>query len=436
MTKTDRHTRSYGELNVNTSDIVYLQIKETEIYRHIFLFLYPKVKSWILQDQNAKKTTGFTFFKVREVVNYLLDYHSEFKKKYEGSKVRKAYRAHTNTPLVLKRLERLVDLELLEKSDVKVKSLRNDTLITDLYDVTPRGKMVTLTIGLQDPKNFIPHSQEDNRILSFLLEEWLDLLPNGYRSIDNYYYHFLVDLMKGCIGKYRNTVISFINLFQEYDHGYDINFSDLRAKTNFILYCRLTKDSEFKTLFFKTLSDHNVLHLMGSEFQLAESQARQFMHPKIRLIKRQFKLDVENMFEVKCSDYLKHDSSNIREYQWQIKNKKMNTTNEEISKDELVDSVCKEVILDFNIKNQWEEERYKNLSDFVKITTLIKCSHCNHVYSMAIEIENALLSDIICKHCNNKDVIALYDFENETNSQYHKRLLSRFPWMSKDNDRN
>lgn len=422
--------RGERELNVNTSDIVYLNIEETQIYRDIFTFLYPKIKRGVLRDHDDIEKVS-TFFRVREVVNWLLDHNREFRKKYAGSKVTKSYRAHTNTPLVLKRLQRLIDLELLEKSDIRVKSLRNDTLVTDLYDVTTRGKMVTLTIGLQDHKNIVPHSQEDNGILSFLLNEWLDLLSPGYRSIDNYYYHFLVELMQNCIGKYRDIVISFIDLFQEYDHGYDINFSDLRANTNFILYFSIARDSEFKTFFFKILHDHNISSLTRPEFHLTESQARQYMHPKIQLIKRQFKLDVENRIELMCSHHLKYDSSEMREYQWQIKNKKMNATCEEMSKDEVIDSVLKEVILDFNIKNQWEEERYKNLSDFVKITTLIKCSQCGHIYPMAIEIENALLSNIICKYCNNKDIIELYDFENETNNHYHQRLLSRFPWMHK-----
>ena len=83
-----RQSRSTRELNVNTSDIVYHQTKETEIYRDIFRFLYPKVRTWILKKDNMEKVDNY--FRVREVVNWLLDNHREFREKYASSKENKS----------------------------------------------------------------------------------------------------------------------------------------------------------------------------------------------------------------------------------------------------------------------------------------------------------------------------------------------------------
>lgn len=390
------------ELNVDTSDIVYPRNKETDIYRDIFKFLLQDVKNWVLQQNQSEVKKIDTSFKMRELVNWLLENNYEFIKRYAGSKETKSYRAHTNTPVVAKRVDKLVELRLLEKSSVKVESLRNKELETYLYDVTNIGKMVTLTTGIQN-KTINQYSAEGGIILKFLLDEWLHYLPANYRSPENYYYNFLTEMMTNCIGKYEDIITNFIDLFQEHYNGYDINFSDLRTKTNFLLYSKMIIDSDFKILFYKILYEHHVSYLMN--LLLDEPLARQVMAPKIQLIKQQFKIDVENIIERICSEYLKYNPPRMRLSKWQERNKKSKLDLRNLSKSEIEKIDLEEVILDFDIKNNWEEERNKNISNFDKITAMMECPYCYSIYPLSFEIENKLISDIICIHCKKSSIM-------------------------------
>jgi hypothetical protein len=161
-----------------------------------------------------------------------------------------------------------------------------------------------------------------------------------------------------------------------------------------------------------------------------ESLAREFMASARHLLRFQFKLDVENYLEETLSELLKHESYNVRELQWMKRSGKKNISLREISKDSNRENIEKEIVLDFEIKNQWEMERNKNLSHYDRITLVVKCLQCNLIYPISFGHEKELLNKTRCKNCQTTS-IGLYDFENESNNEYSNRLLIRFPWMKR-----
>lgn len=56
-------------------------------------------------------------------------------------------------------------------------------------------------------------------------------------------------------------------------------------------------------------------------------------------------------------------------------------SNEEISRLKNRMSISKEIVIDFQIKSQWEEERNNNLSNYDVISALVKCPQCYQIYS-------------------------------------------------------
>lgn len=79
-------------------------------------------------------------FKLRELVNWLLENYSSFINEFKGDKTSKSYRAQQKTSFVKKRLYDLIGLELISEHE-SVKSDKND-LETMMYKFTEKGIIV------------------------------------------------------------------------------------------------------------------------------------------------------------------------------------------------------------------------------------------------------------------------------------------------------
>lgn len=79
-------------------------------------------------------------FKLRELVNWLLENYSPFISEFRGDKTPKSYRAQQKTSFVKKRLYDLIRLKLIEEYE-RVESDKND-LETIIYKFTEMGKIV------------------------------------------------------------------------------------------------------------------------------------------------------------------------------------------------------------------------------------------------------------------------------------------------------
>jgi len=126
------------------------------------------------------------------------------------------------------------------------------------------------------------------------------------------------------------------------------------------------------------------------------------------------KLDIEHEIEREFFQQLKFDPSGYKEIQWRKRNNIKTISNEEISRLDNRVSIIKEIVLDFQIKSHWEDERNNNLSNYNVISALVKCPQCYQIYSIPFEIEKGSLNEIECRYCK-KSSIKFYDFENEMN---------------------
>ncbi len=421
--KDSNRTRSLPSISI--TDLLENENKEIRIYQDILGFFITKIQP-LLDDHINDIKSSYADFRTRELVNWLLENNSELVNEFLNSRIKKSYRAHSKTPLIVKRLEKLMELGLLIKTEDKVESLRNKDP-TDLYTITARGTLLALSLDIH---NHNKRSNKYKKILEFLLKRSLIYLSPGYRDWHNHYYHFLKEILENCVAEHSDIVLSFIDLFQDYQNGHDINFSELRSRINPIFFKEMVIDKKFRSLFCKTLQDFRISSLL--KIDPNESTAREFMASARYLLKFQFKLDVEDHIERTISEFLKYESRNIREFQWEKRNDKINISSKEIFEEDNIKNISEEIVLDFEIKNQWEMERNRNLPQNERTTILVKCLQCNLIYPISFGIEKEILNEIKCKSCKTTSV-RLYDFENESNSEYHRRLLVRFPWMNEAN---
>ncbi len=401
MTIRNRLNKTRSLPNISVTDLLENDSEEMRIYQDILRFFVTKIYS-LLEDHNKLKS-GYDF-RTRELVNWLLEENRELINEFQNSRMNKSYRAHSKTPLIIKRLEKLIELGLLIKTKDKVESLRNKDL-TDLYTITARGTLLALSLDLH---NHNKRSNKYKKILEFLLKRSLIYLSPGYRDWNNHYYHFLKEMLENCIKEYGDIVLSFIDLFQGYQNGHDINFSELRRETNSIFFNKIIIDKKFQSQFFKTLEDFRISSFIKTNAD--ESIAREFMTSARYLLRFQFKLDVENHLEGTISEFLKYESRNVRVSKWMKRNDVINITSGEIDEEINRKNIEEEVILDFEIKNRWDMERNKNLSHYDRITIIIKCLQCNLIYPISFGFEKELLNEIKCKNCKTTSV-GLYDFE-------------------------
>ena len=69
--------------------------------------------------------------------------------------------------------------------------------------------------------------------------------------------------------------------------------------------------------------------------------------------------------------------------------------------------VNEEIVLDFEIKNKWEQLRNKNLTNFNSIIVLVRCIRCGEIYPYLFEIEKESYDQLFCKYCNNQVLLCL-----------------------------
>ena len=423
MTMEKKNSNYKNNQRITIADILDERTDDHEIrlYRDILRFFEPYLEQKFLNIENDNdRARQIDRFKIRELVNWLLDNNDDLKMEFSDSKVNKAYRAHKITPRIRYRIEKLVELELLVLID-KVTSERNREL-TELYGITRNGILIASTLYYSE----LPKGSEDyKKILKFLLEKWLSFLPKPYKDLFNYYYSYLKDILEECVEKYYDIPQNFINMINEYPHGFSINFSDLRSKINYIFYKRMMNDIEFKSFFYHLINNHDFFKGSGFEpSNLIEGAEKKILEIQ-KKVKFQFKLDVESQIEREFFYYLRFNPSDDELIRWNKKNNIKCVLPKELSQDVIEEIISKEMVLNFQIKSQWEGLRNSNLSKFNVITTLVRCHHCYQIYSLSLKIEKESLNDMACQYCNNI-TIKFYDFEYEMNQLWGDRYLKKY----------
>jgi len=66
-----------------------------------------------------------------------------------------------------------------------------------------------------------------------------------------------------CVENYYEIRQDFIDLIQDYSHGFLINFSDMRSKINYKIYQKLMSDSQFKLFFYGVINNHDFFKGLG-----------------------------------------------------------------------------------------------------------------------------------------------------------------------------
>jgi len=412
-----KNTNHKNEIKISINDILNIQNNDTIVYRDIFRFMLPNIKkllSEFIEKEESEPVGSLSFegllgteyniesntsFRIRELINWLRDNNRELKEEFHLSHYTKSNFAQAKTPYITNRIEKLVELGLLVKEKEKVESDRNRALLTDIYDITGNGVIVALTLDLH---RLDRRSNENNKLLKFLLKEWLSHIPKGYKDFSNYQYYFIESLLENCIEKYDDTLLYFFSLIQGYPSVFRTDFSELRFNLNNAFYKKIIVDDEFKTIFYKELHDFNFLrHVkVSSKADVEEG----FLLQKQRLLKFQFKLDVETQIERNFSDVLKSDLLSMKLSQWSKRTDNMGKTMGEVYEHNNYTNINKEIVLDFEIKNDWEQERNQNLINFDKIVLIMKCDKCSQIYPYPFEIEKEYFNEIMCKYCKGNTV--------------------------------
>jgi len=149
---------------------------EVRLYRDILKFFLPRIERLILcenKDDEEQEQLDFTF-RIREMINWLLENNHELKIEFAGSKENKAHRASKINSRIKTRIEMLIELDLLTIYEEKVPSERNPNILTELYGISSNGILITLTSYFS---KYIEGSKDHKKILKFLLKEWLSKLP-------------------------------------------------------------------------------------------------------------------------------------------------------------------------------------------------------------------------------------------------------------------
>lgn len=411
-----------AQKKVSIVDIMDKEREDMTLYRDIFKFITPKIKEMLLSfseienkvdemdslsDKESflsqiEKDTSPSSFRIRELVNWLLKNNSEFYNEYIGSPINKSGRAHSKTPVVAARINKLIELDLLAFKKDKVQSMRNSDIKTFLCDVTPRGIIVALTLDLE---NHYQGSEEYERMVGFLLKEWLNFIPVGYKDPYNYYYHHIEVVLEKCLKSHKDIILSFIDLIRKYSNGFEINFADLRRNINNIFFRKIVNNIEFRSLFYDHLNDLNVLKRPGISSIPGEQE--EFITQKRQLLKTQFKLDIEYQIDRIWNSRLKYPPSHSNISQWTSSSEYFTDTSEELFDRYNFPNPQRENVIDFKLKITWEQMRNDNLFDVNKISLLVKCQKCFRINPILLEIEREKFEKIECRVCKTSNLIIL-----------------------------
>ncbi len=379
----------------------------TQIYRDIFRFITLKSKENFENKSDPRKYFSNSEFRVRELINWLLENNREMRKEFWGAKQSMSYKAHSKTPYVTTRLEVLDELDLIKVAK-KAPSLRNKSE-TEVYELSHYGVLIALML---DFEGLIKGTSEYRTALSSLFELWITYIPPGNKDYNNINYHFLVKLLKKCIGKYDDLLLCFLKFIRERTPNLVFNFSDLRYKTNNVIYKMLINNKDFRKLYYDELKGCELDDNYPKDCQ--------------QLIRFQFKLDIEAEIERNSSRVLNFPSHDIKRFQRNGKQRNQRLSYGEAMENNYDEDILKEIVFSYWTKNEWERKRNENLLNCNIITLIIKCERCNQIYPYSFELETEAMDKLECNNCN-QPKLKLYDFDNDSNSLYLQDMLSKYP---------
>lgn len=411
-------TNKKDELKISIRDILDLHENGAVIYRDILKYLTTDVKESILKYHHNNTETVKTSFRIRDLVKWLLENNRQIMSEFRDKpRMNKGNWAHTKTPMITKRVDHLIKLQLVEKNEEKVPSRRNSNIPTELFEITNLGRLVALTLDLKYNNRM---SNEHKIILKYMLERWLEIIPDSYKNVNNIHYYFIKYVIEKCLCHADNIVEDFFVIIMHCSrgNGYFINFSDLRYKLNQTFVRHIIRDKQFQSLYNKSLDEIGKSNTIVNNFQYSADISSSTNWKN--LITSQFKLDVESNLEKRLSECLKIDPIQRRKYLWQKKNDCLTLSTKKLLEEEIKSNggYLDVTILDYDIKYAWEILRNENLSYLSAITMIGKCQKCLQIYPMTLDIEKDSLDEMKCKLCNNSSV-TLYDIDDEVMSDYY-----------------
>jgi len=387
---------------------------DSEFYRDILRYIIgkrneetkPEIKNKVRKEDIRDNDSSNTEFRSWELSKWLLKNNRQLREANEGSKKSTYSKTHSKIQNVSSSLDKLIDLDLVVISKEDEPSLRNPKITTKVYDVTLLGMLIA---SLVEFKMLTKGTSEYKEALESLLKLWIIYIPPGNKEWRNYNYHFLKGLIERCKERYDDVVVAFMDSIRERASDLVFNFSELRSKVNNMIFKKLIRDDEFRELYFSYLNDFYIKN------KYYDSNLE-------RLIKFQFKLDVETHYERRLSQLLNFSSNTIQTFQYNIRSNNKIRSYEEAKESDHIDKINSEIVFDYNVKNQWEQIRNDNLLNYDKITILLKCKKCSKIYPFQLEMSQEITnSDFIN---GNESTVQLYDIENDVNALYMKRILS------------
>ncbi|MDF0680304.1 MAG: hypothetical protein P0116_05005 [Candidatus Nitrosocosmicus sp.] len=186
--------------NITIEDILYTNVKkrgsddddgkgyekEINLYRDIIRFILSDYKDQYNPEIEKDDMDGIPIivsFRIWPLCKWLFDTNKDlqegYKKEYEKERIAFAKRPIKIKGKVGRRLEKLVKLGLFDIDENRVSSQRNEDLKTFLYHVTRAGRLVALTLELQ---NCDKNSDRYKKLLLLTLKEYLTALPPNYKK--------------------------------------------------------------------------------------------------------------------------------------------------------------------------------------------------------------------------------------------------------------
>ena len=133
----------------------------------------------------------------------------------------------------------------------------------------------------------------------------------------------------------------------------------------------------------------------------------------------------ESEIERISSSILNFNEFIIKDFQWRRRPQNQKKSRRLPMEDDSYFDVFKEIVFNYQARNEWERLRSENLSNNDKITIVVKCENCGLIFPYPITIETEDLDSLFCRRCNHPR-LKPYEFENDSNSLYLKEILSRF----------
>lgn len=358
---------------------------------------------------------GFDFketFKIRTLCNWLLENNVDLRNEFANQRMAKTYRAHAISSRISTRLKKLTDLGLISIDDEEIESERNGEK-TYQYYVERNGFLIVSLLNLQ---NFDRSSNQYKRILEFVLNRFLEIIPQPYKTSSNYYYYFLREILHNCLDNHQDILYYFFDLILQHHYNLLINFSVLRYKINNRIYGEIIRDVEFRLLFYKSMNEFKTGFWLRvtPDNDAEDSLINQEKKEALQLVKMQFKLDIEAQIDKDILEVLKTDTRLGESYPYHSKQNGKGVSEKRASNDDKFGIMYANPELDFDIRNKWEKERNSNLSNPDYTTLIVKCTNleCNNIYPYHFEVEKELFSNVSCKICK-KLTIRYYDIKTE-----------------------